>query len=152
MRLPFMTVWKTEGLPLRRMSNHETKGSALEWVKTVKIKLPRFSLFMDYVVASRMRFGETANSWNLIIGSASQDRLSVYYNSEKEVIEHFRFRDLFIRGNKKLFVTFLPRGFIERIAKDQKVTQSRIDNALEDVGLKCRFGCQRILPQSQRGF
>jgi intergrase/recombinase len=55
------------------------------------------------------------------------------------VLEHYKFKETFIRGNKKVFISFLPREVIENVARQEGFTQSQIDNAFEDVGLKMRF-------------
>jgi intergrase/recombinase len=96
-------------------------------------------LFIDFVIKSGLRFVEAINSYNLIIDLAREDKLKKYYNEEKEVLEHYRFKPIFIRGNKKVFLTFIPRAIVEAITKQEKVTQFMIDDAFEDVGLKMRF-------------
>ena len=130
---------KTEDLLIARLSRAETENNVLEWIKEAKARLPRFQVFMDFVAISGLRFVEAFSSYNLIIDLARQDKLKEYYNQEKKILEHYRFKTIFIRGNKKAFVTFIPHWIVEAIAKQEKVTQSSIDDALEDVGLKMRF-------------
>jgi len=57
---------------------------------------------MDFVSVSGLRYEEAVNSYNLIIDLAKEGRPNEYYNAEKEILEHYRLKKLFIRRTKKL--------------------------------------------------
>jgi hypothetical protein len=131
---------KAEDYLISRMAHTENNGSVLEWVRLVKAELPRLSVFMDFMVFSGLRLREALNSYNLIIDLARAGRLSEYYNFENEALEHYRFKSLFMRRSKKVFVTFLPKWLVEEISKQEKLTLYQISNWVRrDKKLKSRF-------------
>jgi len=131
---------KSEDYLISRMANTEKNGEVLEWVKQVKAKIPQLNVFMDFMVFSGLRLREAVNSWNLIIDLAKAGRISEYYNVENEALEHYRFKGLFMRRSKKVFVSFLPKRLIERISKQEKLTLYQISNWVRrDKKLKSRF-------------
>jgi intergrase/recombinase len=130
---------RAEDLLISRMARVEVDGSVLEWIESVKERLARFNVFIDFILVSGLRLGEAVNSYNLIIDLARKNRLSEYYNSEKEILEHFRYRKIFIRNNKKAFMSVVPRKLVQNIVERERLTCSQIDNALKHEGLKSRF-------------
>jgi len=130
---------KAEDLLLSRIINAKKNENVLEWVEQVKAKIPQLSFFMDFIVFSGLRFEEAVNSYNLIIDLAREGMLNEYYNEENEVLEHYRFKGLFIRRTKKAFVSFIPKRLIEAISKEEKLTVFKVWNLIKRKGLKCRF-------------
>jgi intergrase/recombinase len=131
---------KAEDYLISRIVHTQNVGSVLEWVKQVKAKIPQLSVFMDFMVLSGLRLKEAVNSWNLIIDLAREGRLSDYYNEENEALEHYRFKGLFMRRSKKVFVSFIPKRLVEEISKQEKVTFYQINNWVRrDKRIKARF-------------
>jgi intergrase/recombinase len=91
------------------------------------------------MVVSGLRFEETINSYNLIIGLSRENELNKHYDREKQTLEHYRFKNVFIRRTKKAFISFIPEAFIERISKREKLTRAMIDNRVKRGGFKSRF-------------
>jgi intergrase/recombinase len=132
---------KAEDLLVSRMANCEKNGDVLEWVRTVKAKIPNLSCFVDFMLVNGLRFREALASYNLIVNLAREDRLSEYYNEEREALEHFRFKKLFIRRSKKAFMSLIPRGLVEKVSKQERLTEAQINNWVRrDNKLKSRFG------------
>jgi len=135
--------WKTsnaDDLLLNRINKVQNEGEVLEWIKQVKEKVVGLDDFMDFCLISGLRVNEALASWNLIIELTSQHRLSEYYNENMEALEHFRFKELFIRKTKKAFITFMPKAFLERIPLNDKLTWPTIHNRLYKKKLPLRFG------------
>jgi len=131
---------KAEDYLISRMAHTENNGSVLEWVRRVKAEIPQLSVFMDFMLLSGLRLREAVNSWNLIIDLAREGRLGEYYNEENGALEHYRFKGLFMRRSKKVFVSFLPKWLIERVSKQEKLTLCQISNWVRrDKRLKSRF-------------
>jgi hypothetical protein len=131
---------KSEDYLISRMAHTENNENVLEWVKQVKAKIPQLSVFMDFMILSGLRLREAVNSYNLIIDLAREGRLSEYYNFENEALEHYRFKSLFIRRSKKVFVSFIPERLVEAISKQEKLTLHQISNWVRrDKKLKSRF-------------
>jgi intergrase/recombinase len=124
---------------LARLTRNSDVNDLIEWVKTVKQKFPDFALFMNFATVTGLRFEEAINAYNLIIENA--DNLERYYNAEKSILEHFRFKDKFIRRTKKAFMSFVPKELVESIAvKGQSVTQNMIEKRLKRAAIHRRFG------------
>lgn len=130
---------KAEDLLISRLTKFETQGSVIAWTKKVKEEWPCFRAFMDFIITSGLRCVEAIESYNLIIDLSKRGKLGEYYNAEKEVLEHFRFKQLFIRNNKKAFVSIVPRALIERVSLSEKITLAQITNRIKRKGLKPRF-------------
>ena len=130
---------KTEDLVICRITKTNGNGEVLKWIYEVKVKLPELNVFMDFILVSGLRYREAVNSYNLIIDLAGEGRLNEYYDAEKEVLGHYRFKKLFIRRSKKAFISYVSKGFIERISKQEKLTRYQIDNWIRRNGLKSRF-------------
>jgi len=134
------TSGKSEDFVISRITHTKNNSSVLDWARKVKAEIPELSVFIDFMLFSGLRLREAVNSWNLIIDLARAGRLSEYYNEENEALEHYRFKTLFMRRGKKVFVTFLPKRFVEAIGKQEKLTLYQISNWVRrDKKLKSRF-------------
>jgi len=133
-------VGSAEELLIARMNKTVEDGDVLKWIGEVKAAFADLQTFMDFMAISDLRFEEAVNSFNLIIDLSKAEKLSDYYDVEKEALEHYRFKKLFIRRTKKAFVSFIPKAFIERVSRESKVTKSMIYNRLQKRGFKLRFG------------
>ncbi len=91
---------------LNRYHNNGSKKDLFDWIKTIKKKLPEFALFMDFILATGMRFNEAIKSYNLIIKLKHENRFEEYYNREEQTLEHFRFQALIHPKNKEAFHEF----------------------------------------------
>ena len=49
-------------------------------------------------------------------------RLREYYKEDRSVLEHFRFKDLFIHGSKKAFISFVPLEIVEKVTSGPSTT------------------------------
>jgi hypothetical protein len=116
-----------DGMIIARLMRDRNSSDLVEWLRTVKKELPEFSVFMDFVTAAGLRFSEALASYNLIVELGQQNRLDEYYNFEQQTLEHYRFRHIFIRRTKKVFLSFVPKGLVEKIAlKSFRITGDMI--------------------------
>jgi intergrase/recombinase len=110
------------------------------WIKKVKRVRPELSLFMDFMAVTGLRLVEAVNSYNLIIKLNREGRLDEYYSVEREVLEHFRFKEIFFRHSKKAFISFAPATLIQRVSENKPLTSViAIQNMVRKKGLKLRF-------------
>jgi len=131
---------KPEELLLARISRAVDGQNVLAWVRRVKSRVSRLRVFMDFVALTGLRLEEAVNSYNLIVELAGKGCLHQYYNVENGTLEHFRFRDLFMRRTKKVFVSIVPKSLVEAVASQkEKLTVYKVWNSLKRRGLKCRF-------------
>lgn len=134
-----------------RLTNIQNPDEIWQWTSSIKRELPELSDFADLMAISGLRFGEAINSFNLIIQLARSEglklvlngngkaRISGYYNMEKLTLEHFWFRDLFLRRTKKAFISFVPFELVERISKAKPLNLYGVQTAVKRR-LPLRFG------------
>jgi Uma2 family endonuclease len=86
-----------------------------------------------------LRYEEAVNAYGLIIELSSEGRLKDYYNAYNDTLEHFRFRELFIRNSKKVFISFVSEEMVTEISQSQKQTYNSIQCKLKRRKMKLRF-------------
>jgi len=131
---------RSEDLMIERLTRTVNGNELAEWMRDVEEALPELSTFIDFVASSGLRFEEAIQAWNLIIDLSKQGRLSEYYNKETQALEHFRFKELFIRRGKKAFASFISEAFLQQIAShNNKITRNAINCKLKRRKLRARF-------------
>jgi intergrase/recombinase len=121
----------SDDLIIERLTKVSNPNEVFEWVKKVKQAIPELRDFMDFIGISGLRFIEAINSYNLIIDLAKEGRLSEYYNGEREVLEHFRFKELFIRNSKRAFISFIPKTLIETIVRNKPLNMDSVQTKVK---------------------
>ena len=86
-----------------------------------------------------MRVSEAIRSFNLAIKLTKEDSLSDYYDSQFQVLCHFKYPKLFIRRTKNCYITFLEPEFLRQIVHSQQVSYSSLRKRLERNHLRLRF-------------
>jgi hypothetical protein len=130
---------RSEDLLIQRLTKTVDAGDLGRWVKDVKQALPELSTFMGFVASVGIRFEEAIAAWNLIIDLSAEGRSGEYYKAENQALEHFRFKDIFIRRGKKTFVSFVPEDLVQKIAAGDKVTRDGINSKLKRRKIRARF-------------
>jgi hypothetical protein len=88
-----------------------------------------------------MRLVEAIESYNLIINLSRKGKLEEYYNADAGTLEHFKFKELFIRHNKKVFISFVPKDIIQNIIAQEPVSKyDSLQGSIRKRGMKQRFG------------
>jgi len=128
-----------DDLMIARLVKGEPEG-ILEWMRRVKAEAPGYACFIDFMATTGLRYEEAINSWNLIIRLKAEGRLEEYYVVERNVLEHFRYRSLFLRRSKKVFISFVKENLIEEIAEAPPLTPYILINRVKRRGLRQRFG------------
>lgn len=122
-----------------RLTGVKDSGEVWEWVKAVKAEREELTGLLDLMSVSGLRFVEGVASHNLILDLDLAKRLHDYYRGE--ALEHFRFKELFIRETKKAFVSFVPEILIADILKDEPLgTLDSIKKQIQKSKLPLRFG------------
>lgn len=107
---------------LKRLTKVVDPEDMARWVQRFKQTLPAFSPLIDLMAASGVRVEESIEENNLIIVLAKHGRLNEYYNAESHALEHFRFKEKFIRRNKKAFISFVPEEVVGAAAEKGIIT------------------------------
>ncbi|MEM2995655.1 MAG: integrase [Candidatus Bathyarchaeia archaeon] len=137
----------SDQIVIERLTKTKDVNEVFEWIRQVKNARSDLALFMDFITVSGMRLIEAIASYNLIIDLARKHKLSDYYNEEKEALEHYKFKDIFLRRSKKVFVSFIPKGLIEKIVLSDPLPASRyaVEERIRKKGLTLRFNDIREL-------
>jgi hypothetical protein len=123
---------------LRILNN--SNGEILPWYgKAINVLRPNERLFLRFVTITGLRKNEAIQSFNLIIRLHQKADLQNYYNEELNCMEHFKFKDLFLRRTKNAYISFVSKQFIQKIAKSDPVTYAAIIKRLKRKGLRTRI-------------
>lgn len=139
-----------DDLIIDRLNRTDDPEEIFRWIRDVKEATPAYSIFMDYIAATGLRLSEAINSYNLV-NQLSADHLLTekYYNVKTGFLEHFRFREIFIRSCKKAFLSYVPLELLESIGKQDPINKNHLKNkALEKRHIPQRFGDVRELHAS----
>jgi intergrase/recombinase len=111
------------------------------WFKEASERLPKkYSVTLVFTAATGLRPDEACKSISLLSELAEADRLDSYLNAQFSMLEHFRFPNLFIRGSKNCYISFVPEGLLNLILTIKpKVTVNGLRSAIENVGLNVRI-------------
>ena len=88
-------------------------------------------IFSKFALVTGLRISEAIDSFNLIIKLHSEGKLGEYYDESLSCLQHFKFKDIFIRRTKSTYISFVPIDLIRQIANTQPVTYSGIKKNIE---------------------
>jgi intergrase/recombinase len=95
---------------------------------------------MDFLSFTGLRLNEAVQSFNLIISFSKQNRLNEYYNEANECLEHYKFKEVFIRCTKKAFVSFVPKSLVLKITSCQPLkSKDAVQKRVQEKGLPVGF-------------
>ena len=80
-----------------RLNKVENPGEVFEWIHKAKAARPELTDFLDLMGITGLRLVEAVECYNLIIDLSREEKLGSYYDSKKHILEHFRFKEIFIR-------------------------------------------------------
>jgi intergrase/recombinase len=125
---------------IERLTRTINPNEIFEWIKQVKKAIPELSDFMDLIAITGLRYNETIESYNLIIRLAKKGKLREYYNFQNETLEHFKFKEIFIRRSKKVFVSFVPKELVNNISQNKPLEWNATKKRVARKVKRLRFG------------
>ena len=136
-----------DDLIIDRLNKTNDPEEIWNWIKQAKDCRPENALFMDFVTVTGLRFTEAFHAYNLIIQFTREKNLfEKYYNVNTGFLEHFRFKDLFIRTSKKAYISYVPLEMLEQIGTRKQIPRSySIQKNLARRHVPQRFGDVREL-------
>jgi len=114
--------WKgksSDDLMIDRINRDQDPEEIWIWIREVKSKIPELQEFMDFIATTGLRLQEAITAFNMVRELSQQGKLGDYYRAG--MLEHFRFKELFIRKSKKAFVSYVPEELIRRIQDADKL-------------------------------
>jgi len=76
----------------------------------------------------------------ILYGLCCQFAEGQYFDSEREILEHFKFKEVFLRRTKKAFISFVPNELIKNISDNKLLTANIIQKKVQRTIGKLRFG------------
>ena len=111
----------TDEIIIDRLTKVEDPNELFKWIREVKQLNPDLEDFLDLMAITGLRLTEAIDCYNLIIQLAKEGKLK----EEKGTLEHFKFKEIFLKKNKKVFISFVPKELVEMIANNKKSIKSR---------------------------
>ena len=131
--------WKEESQDFV-LFNKVNINEMLQYVKEVRTILPN-DMFNTFVFGTLtgLRANEVCKSIRLIQSGAEG-----YYNTELGILEHFRFKDLFLHKSKKAFISIVNEDML-RYASNANKNYDSIRSYLRNRKVKCNMAyCRKI--------
>jgi len=100
---------------------------------------PNEQLLLRFAVITGLRKNEAIQSFNLIIHLHENADLENYYKEKLSCLEHFKFKELFLRRTKNAYISFVPKDLILKVASSKQVTYPAIIKRLKRKGLRTRI-------------
>jgi intergrase/recombinase len=123
---------------LRIYNNKNT--DMLEWYsKAISVLRENEKLLFKFLLVTGVRKEEGILSFNKIIELSKQNGLSIYYNDELNVLQHFVFKTLFLRNTKNLYVSIMEMPLLQEIANSEPLTYEQVRKRLVRHGLRLRI-------------
>jgi intergrase/recombinase len=123
---------------LRILNSNNT--DLLNWYRQASaVVRPHEKLLLRFALLSGLRRSEAIYSHNLIVELSQNCKLGEYYNEEAMMLEHFKYKHLFLRGTKNTYITFIPKSVVIEIAESREITYPQIRKRLRKNGLSCRI-------------
>jgi intergrase/recombinase len=103
-----------------------------EWFAQVKpILTPPENQLLKFLRLTGLRCSEGIESFNLIIELSETGRLHECLSRDTGILEHFRYKEKFLRGTKNAFISIVPETLIDEIARSQPVSYAAITKKLQ---------------------
>jgi hypothetical protein len=138
----------SDDLIIGRLTKAVSPDDIFQWIREVKLRAPELSEFIDLLAVTGLRLNEAVECYNLIIDLESQSKLDGYYKADRQVLEHFRFKETFLRGSKKAFISFAPAELVERVSRGGKLEYGRVQKLATNRVGRQRFADVRELHAS----
>jgi hypothetical protein len=122
---------------IARMLKPLRSSSVIEWIRKVDSSVPKLKTFIDFMIYSGLRPLESIDSYNLMIKLNSN--IHEYYDRKQQMLQHFKYRSIFIRRTKKCYISFIPYEMIQKVIKSNTVIRKRLYRHLERKNLPARF-------------
>ena len=95
-------------------------GDVKRWLLEAVAKLPKkYSSVLIFDAVTGLRPEEACKSVSLITELAEAGRLGDYFNEQLQMLEHFRHPQLFLRGCKNCYISFVPSRVCELVLREK---------------------------------
>lgn len=107
--------------------------------KPTTLLKPSLRLSLKFTALTGLRKQEALDAHNLIVRLVKSDDLESYFNEELNVLEHFKFKDTFLRRTKNAYISFIPDELVAKMIENKEVTYKAVLWNLARKNLRCRI-------------
>lgn len=121
-----------------RIFNNDAHEGLGEWYnQAMTILGDNEKLYLRFMLLSGVRAMEGINSFNLLVSLGGKYQTE-YYNENTGFLEHYKYPKLFLRGCKNLYVSAVPKEFLDEISRSRRVSYNAFDKKLDRAGMRMR--------------
>ena len=141
-------IVKNSGLKWEKRDALETLISMLNsnisdtqtWLMNTVQALPqKYASVLTFTALTGLRPSEACMSTKLIVELFEQKRLNKYLDEKSLMLQHFRFKELFLRGNKNAYISFIAKELLDLILKiEPRIKYTALVSALRKRSFKIK--------------
>ncbi len=107
------------------------------WLLQAVRKLPKnYGTVLVFDALTGLRPTEAVNSCKLITDLNEKNKLSFYLDNDLMMLQHFRFPDLFLRGSKNAYISFITPELLNLVIKTKpRIEYSALDTKIGRLGV-----------------
>jgi integrase len=142
-------IMKNHGLKWERRSALEAIIDILNtnledtkaWLRKAIPKLPKeHGTVLVFDVLTGLRPSEACNSCKLITKLAKNDRLDQYLDRELIMLQHFRFKELFLRRNKNAYISFVSKDLLNLVLETEpRLSYTALRKKMNRLGIRSQM-------------
>ena len=116
-------------------------GDTQKWLFEAVQRLPRkYATVLVFTALTGSRPSEACNSCKLIVEVSEKNRLHEYLNPELMMVQHFRYKDIFLRNSKIAYISFVSGELLNLILQRKpRIKYTALVSALRKRGFKIRI-------------
>jgi hypothetical protein len=122
-----------------RIYNNQTTDLLKWYTQAISFLRENERLLFRFLLNTGVRKEEGIISFNKIIELSKKDNMSIYYNNEFSALQHFMFKEVFLRNTKNVYISIIDESLVSEIANSEPVTYEQIRKRLKRNGLKVRI-------------
>jgi len=136
---------KQAGLKWEKRSSIETFLSIMnaelsqtkDWLVDAISKVPKqYSTLLVFDLATGLRESESCHSAQLLCELEEEGKIQDYFNADLQMLEHWKYPKLFLRGSKNAYISFVPKNCLSSLLElKPRLTVNALKKALSRYGL-----------------
>jgi intergrase/recombinase len=100
---------------------------------------PNERTYLKFMSITGLRKQEGIIAFNKIIELNKTNNLKEYFNEEKGLLEHFKYKEQFLRRTKKVYISIIPKEMLQEIAECEPVSYNSLRKRLMKHNIRVRI-------------
>jgi intergrase/recombinase len=111
-----------------------------KWVaKACEVLRPNERTYLQFMSITGLRKQEGIIAFNKIIELNKTNNLKEYFNEEKGLLEHFKYKEQFLRRTKNVYISIIPKEILLEIAECEPVSYNALRKRLMKYTIRVRI-------------